>query len=312
MLAFLLRRALGLVFVLFGVLTLTFIVGHLAPGDPVLTIMGQRHDPALYHRLRHVYGLDQPLWQQYLAYIGGVLHGNFGISYHYTDTPVSTLLLRDTPATLQLGIPALLLGPLLGVPLGILAATRQGKPAYTVSTGLALLLYSIPTFVLAPLLLAIDISLYNSGYPSLPVAGWGTLSEAVLPILVLAAPNVAYLARLTRTSLLGVLHEDYIRTARAKGLKGRIIIGRHALRLALLPVVTFLGPSLALIITGTFVVENIFNIPGIGFAVVNSIFTRDYPLMQALAIVLAASVVIMNTLTDVIYSMLDPRIELAA
>jgi len=312
MLAFLVRRLVGLIFVLFSILLLVFAVGHAAPGDPVQTILGQRHDPALYRQLRHFYGLDQPAPEQFLTYLWGVLHGDFGYSYHFTDTPVTVLLWRYIPVSLALGVPALLMSALLGVPLGVLAAVQRNTAADTLSMGAALVLYSVPTFVMIPILLAVDQWLYNQNYPYLPVEGWGTLSQAIMPVFVLAAPNVAYIARLTRTSMLGVLHEEYMRTARAKGLPGRTIVFKHALRVALLPIITYLAPSLALIVTGTFVVENLFNIPGVGFASVFALNTRDYPLVQGLVIVIAAAVVIMNLLSDIAYSILDPRIEFGA
>jgi peptide/nickel transport system permease protein/oligopeptide transport system permease protein len=308
MLSFLIRRLAGLIFVLFGVLLLTFVVAHAAPGDPVQTILGQRHDPALYARLRHFYGLDQPLPVQFISYLGGVLHGSFGYSYHFTDTPVSTLLWRYIPVTLQLGIPALALSTILGVPLGVLAAARRNTALDTLSMGVALIFYAVPTFVLIPILLTVDLWLHDHQYPFLPVEGWGSLSQAIMPVAVLAAPNVAYIARLTRTSILGVLREDYIRTARSKGLPGRVIIFKHALRVALLPIVTYLAPAIALLITSTFVVENLFNIPGVGFAVVFSLLARDYPLAQGLTVIIAAFVVIMTVVSDILYSVLDPRI----
>lgn len=308
MLVFLIRRLAGLVFVLFGILLLTFVVGHLAPGDPVQVILGQRHDPVLYHRLRHFYGLDRPLPVQFLNYLGGALHGNLGYSYHFADTPVTTLLGRYAPVTLQLGIPALLISTLAGVPLGVLAAARQNTVVDTASMGAALILYSVPTFVTIPILLAINDWAYNNNYPSLPVEGWGTIPQAVLPVLVLAAPNIAYIARLSRTSILAVLQEDYIRTARAKGVPRRSVIYKHALRVALLPIITYLAPSIALLVTSTFVVENLFNIPGIGFAAVLALNARDYPLVQGVTVVIAGAVVIMNVLSDIAYSVLDPRI----
>jgi ABC-type dipeptide/oligopeptide/nickel transport system permease component len=308
MVVFLVRRLAGLVFVLFGILLLTFIVGHAAPGDPVQTILGQRHDPALYARLRHFYGLDRPLPVQFLSYLGGVMHGDFGYSYHFTDTPVSTLLWRYIPASLQLGIPALILSVFLGVPLGALAAVRRHTVWDTMGMGLVLAFYAVPTFVIIPLALAANQWLYDNGSPSLPPEGWGSLSQAILPVAVLTLPNIAYIARLTRTSILAVLQEDYIRTARAKGVPSLRVVFKHALRPALLPVVTFLGPSIALLVTGAFVVENLFNIPGVGFASVFALSSRDYPLVQGLFFVLAGAVVVMNTLTDIFYSLLDPRI----
>src|SRR5579859_909653 len=246
------RRLAGLVFVLFGILLLTFVIAHAAPGDPIQTMMGQRHDPAVYRQLRHFYGLDRPWTVQFVDYLGNALHGNFGYSYHFADTPVTTLLWRYIPTTLQLGIPALILSAVAGVPLGILAAVRRNTTTDTLSMGLALVLYSVPTFVMIPILLAVNQWAYDRSYPSLPVAGWGSLGQAVLPVLVLAAPNVAYIARLTRTSILGVLGEDYIRTARAKGVPQRLVIYKHALRVALLPIVTYLAPALALLVTSTF------------------------------------------------------------
>lgn len=302
------RRLSGLGFVLFGILLLTFVVGHAAPGDPVQTIMGQRHDPSLYHRLQHFYGLDRPLPIQFITYVGGVVHGSFGYSYHFSDTPVSTLLLRYIPVSLQLGVPALIVSVLVGIPLGMVAAVNRSSLWDYGSMGIALVFYAVPTFVLIPIVLRIDLWLYDNNYASLPPQGWGSLSEAVIPVGVLAAPNVAYIARLTRTSILGVLGEDFIRTARAKGLPRRTIVVKHALRPALLPIVTFLGPSFALLVTGAFVVENLFNIPGIGYASVFALSARDYPLVQGIFFVLAAAVVLMNAVSDVLYSLLDPRI----
>jgi len=172
-----------------------------------------------------------------------------------------------------------------------------------------LVLYSVPSFVLIPIILAVDIWLHDRHYPSLPVANWGTVQQAILPILVLAAASVAYIARLTRTTMVGVLHEDYIRTARSKGLPRSRVIGLHALRPALLPVVTFLGPAIAGLITGTFVVENIFNLPGVGFAAVTSLEARDYPVVQGATIIIAALVVVLNFAADILYRVLDPRIQ---
>jgi ABC-type dipeptide/oligopeptide/nickel transport system permease component len=308
MAVFLVRRLAGLVFVLFGILLLTFVVGHAAPGDPVQTIMGQRHDPVLYARLRHFYGLDQPLPLQFLHYVAGVVHGDFGYSYHFADTPVSTLLWRYIPVSLQLGLPALAVSVLLGVPLGVLAAVRRHTVWDTASMTVALAFYAVPTFVVIPLLLTVNQWLYDNNYSSLPPEGWGSFSQAVMPVTVLALPNIAYIARLTRTSILSVLGEDFIRTARAKGLPSFSVIFKHALRPALLPIVTFLGPSIALLVTGAFVVENLFNIPGVGFASVFALSSRDYPLVQGLFFVLAGAVVVMNTFTDIVYSLLDPRI----
>lgn len=310
MTVFLIRRLAGLVFVVFAVVFLTFMIGHAAPGDPVQTIMGNRHDPLEYQRLRHFYGLDQPLLTQFKDYIWNIVrYGNFGYSFRYGGRPVGDLLLAGLPVTLTIGLLALALATGMGVPLGVLAAARRDSAFDRASIVLVLVLYSVPSFVLIPILLAGDIWLQQHNYPSLPVANWGSVQQAILPIVVLAAGSMAYIARLTRTTMAETLREDYIRTATSKGLPRSRVVGKHALRPTLLPVVTFLSPAIGLLVTGTFVVENIFNLPGVGFTAVNSIEARDYPVVQGVAIVVALGVAVMNVLADVLYRVLDPRIQ---
>ena len=310
MTVFLIRRLAGLVFVVFAVVFLTFMIGHAAPGDPVQTIMGNRHDPLEYQRLRHFYGLDQPLMTQFKDYIWNIVrYGNFGYSFRYGGRPVGDLLLAGLPVTLTIGLLALALATGMGVPLGVLAAARRDSAFDRASIVLVLVLYSVPSFVLIPILLAGDIWLQQHNYPSLPVANWGSVQQAILPIVVLAAGSMAYIARLTRTTMAETLREDYIRTATSKGLPRSRVVGKHALRPTLLPVVTFLSPAIGLLVTGTFVVENIFNLPGVGFTAVNSIEARDYPVVQGVAIVVALGVAVMNVLADVLYRVLDPRIQ---
>ncbi len=310
MAAFLIRRLAGLVFVLFAVTFLTFVIGHAAPGDPIKIIMGLRQDPVEYRRLVHFYGLDRPLPVQFADYIWHIVrYLDFGTSFHYPDRKVLDILGPALPVTFTIGLLALALATGVGVPIGVLAASRQGKIADRVSMVSMLVLYSIPSFVLIPLLLAVDIWLEQRGYPSLPVANWGTIQQAILPVLVLSAASIAYIARLTRTTMAGILREDFIRTARAKGVPRSRITRRHALRPALLPVITFLGPAIAGLVTGTFVVENIFNLPGVGFTAVTSIEARDYPVVQGATIIVAVIVVLMNFLADILYRVLDPRIQ---
>jgi ABC-type dipeptide/oligopeptide/nickel transport system permease component len=306
MLVFLIRRLFGLVFVLFAVTFLTFIIGHAAPGDPIKILMGLRQDPATYHRLQHYYGLDRPLLVQFADYVWHIVrYGDFGHSFEYNERPVSQILGNALPVTFTIGVSALALATGIGVPIGVFAAARQNRAGDRISMIAMLVLYSVPSFVLIPLILAVDIWLEQHHYPSLPVANWGTVQQAVLPVLVLSAGSIAYIARLTRTTMVGMLREDFIRTARSKGLRRRRIILVHALRPALLPVVTFLGPAIAGLVTGTFVVENIFNLPGVGFTAVNSLESRDYPIVQGVTIVVAVIVVLMNLLADI----LDPRIQ---
>ena len=311
MLRFFVRRAVSLVFVLFSLTFLTFVIGRLAPGDPILVLMGPRRDPATYARLTHLYGLDRPVLEQYLSSIRGLLRGDFGLSFRYEGRPVMELLSQGVPISIEVGGLALLLSVLLGVPMGMLAALRQNTPLDRGIVGLTLLFYSVPSFVLIPLVWGINLAIYRAGYPRLPQAGWGTPEHLVLPVMVLAAATIGYIARLTRASMLEVLRDDYVRTARAKGLPAHTVVLRHVLRNALLPILTYIGPSMAFLVTGAFVVENLFNIPGIGRISIEAIGQRDYPVIQGTTVILGVAVVLMNLLTDVLYQVFDPRIKLA-
>ncbi len=304
-----LQRLLQLFFVLFSITFLTFIVSYLAPGDPILNLMGGRQDPVRYQFLRHLYGLDLPWYQQYLAYLNNLLHGNLGYSFKYAERPVWDLISQGVPVSLQLGGLALVLSVLIGVPAGIYAALRQNTWQDTATMGVMLALYSIPSFVLIPIFWAVDLYLYNNKLPFLPVAGWGKPENLVLPVLVLAAGSVGFIARLTRGSMLEVMRQDYVRTARAKGLRSNRILWGHIFRNAMIPLLTVLGPASAFLVTGAFIVENLFQIPGIGFLSVQSIGQRDYPVIQATTIMLALAVVFMNLVTDIAYIFVDPRIR---
>jgi peptide/nickel transport system permease protein/oligopeptide transport system permease protein len=300
----------SLIFVMFSLTFLTFFIGRLAPGDPILQLMGQQRDPETYTRLMRQYGLDRPLLEQYGSYALGLLRGDFGLSFHYPGRPVRELIEQGLPVSVEVGGLAMAISLLLGVPLGILAALKQNTPLDAGLVGLTLVFYSVPTFVLIPLIWIANLALYRAGYPSLPQAGWGTPQHLVLPVLVLAAANVGYIARLTRTSVLEVLRDDYVRTAQAKGLRRRTVVGRHVLRNALLPIITYIGPTTAFLVTGAFVVENLLNLPGIGRISVEAIGQRDYPVIQGTTILLGFTVVVLNLLTDILYHIFDPRIQL--
>jgi peptide/nickel transport system permease protein/oligopeptide transport system permease protein len=308
---FLGRRAVSLLFVLFSLSFLTFVIGRLVPGDPIQVLMGPRRDPETYARLRHLYGLDQPLLQQYATYVTGLLRGDFGLSFRYEGRPVRDIIAQGVGISLGVGGLALLVSVLAGVPLGVIAALHPNTWLDRIIIGSMLALYAVPSFVLIPIIWAINLALYRAGLPSLPQAGWGTPAHLVLPVLVLAAANVGYIARLTRSAMLEVLRDDYVRTARAKGLPERLVVTRHVLRNALLPVLTLLGPATAFLVTGAFVVENLFNIPGLGRISVEAIGQRDYPVIQGTTIILGVAVVVMNTVTDILYAVFDPRIKLA-
>ena len=303
------RRALSLVFVLFSVTFLTFVVSYLAPGDPILNMMGGRQDPVRYAFLKHLYGLDKPWLLQYFTFLGNLLHGNLGYSFKYPERPVWELIANGVPVSLQLGLLALIFSIFVGVLAGVMAALWQNTWRDTTIMSVMLALYSVPSFVIIPLAWAIDLALYKAGLPSLPVAGWGKPEQVILPVFVLAAANVGFIARLMRNSMLQVMREDFIRTARAKGLPWRLVIRRHVLSNALLPLLTVLGPAAAFLVTGAFVVENLFAIPGVGYLAVQSIGQRDYPVIQATTLLLALAVVVMNLLTDIAYTIADPRVR---
>jgi ABC-type dipeptide/oligopeptide/nickel transport system permease component len=304
-----LRRLLSLVFVLFSVTFLTFIVSYFAPGDPVLNMMGGRHDPVRYIFLKHLYGLDLPWYQQYFNYVSHLLQGNLGYSFKYPERPVWDLIANGVPVSIELGLLALTLSIIIGVPAGVLSALWQNTWRDTSIMTMMLALYSVPSFVIIPVLWVIDLAFYKAGLPSLPVAGWGTPQQVILPVLVLAAANVGFIARLMRNSMLEVMRQDFVRAAHARGLPARLVIGRHVLRNALLPLLTVFGPAAAFLVTGAFVVENLFAIPGIGYLSVQSIGQRDYPVIQATTILLALAVVIMNLITDITYTIADPRVR---
>ncbi|MBF6614677.1 MAG: ABC transporter permease [Chloroflexi bacterium] len=309
MLQIIIKRLGSLIFVLFSLTFITFIVGHLAPGDPIQGLLGNRRDPQRYAQLLHDYGFDRPLYEQYLAYIWGLLHGDLGKSFKYAGRPVADILRAGVPVSFELGIVALVVSTLVGVPAGVLAAINHNRISDRAIMFLMLSLFSIPSVVLIPILRYFNFMAYNASLPSLPVAGWGAPAQWVLPVIVLSAASMGYITRLTRSSMLEVLRQDYIRTARSKGLRERAVIVRHALRNGLLPIVTVLGPSAAFVVTGAFVVETIFSVPGVGYISVQSIGQRDYPVIEATTLALGAAVTFMNLITDLLYMVLDPRIR---
>lgn len=316
MIQFLVKRLIGLVFVLICVTFITFIMGYFAPGDPILTMLGQHPDPRLYVSLKHQYGLDLPWFQQYFNFIGNLLHFSFGYSYHYQGRPVIDLLRDGIPASTELGLWGLILTVLLGVPVGIFAALKANTWLDTLSMGLSLILYAVPTFVFA-VFVQVGIIWLNKIGIQWPVANWGQtwqyswgdIQYKLAPIIVFAAVGFAYLARVSRSSMLEVLRQDYVRTARAKGLREMTVVYRHALRNAMIPLATVLGLSIGTLVTGIFFIESIFNIPGIGAAGLNAINTLDFPVIQATVVLGAVSVVIGNFLSDIFYTLADPRIK---
>ncbi|MFL5662886.1 MAG: ABC transporter permease, partial [Ktedonobacteraceae bacterium] len=284
---------------------------------PITQLLGQHYTHDAYLSLKHAYGLDLPWYQQYYNFITGMLHLDFGRSFEYKDRAVWDILKDGVPISTELGIWALALQVIIGVPLGIISAMKANTWIDTTNMVILLTIYAIPVFVLGTLVQVIIVQLdLNTGL-GWPVANWGvpwhyTLSDIqfkIVPILVYAAATVAYIARLSRTSMLEVLRQDYVRTARAKGMREQVVVYRHALRNALIPLVTIIGLSIGLLITGAFFIERIFNIPGIAEITLTSIDYRDYPVIQATTVLLAVAVVFGNLLSDILYTVVDPRIK---
>jgi oligopeptide transport system permease protein len=313
MLRFLFRRLLIAIPTLFGVITLAFFMMRAAPGNP---FMGQRRlAPEVERNVMAKYGLDRPLPVQYATYVGGVLHGDFGPSLKYKNKTVLQVIAAGFPKSLLIGGVAMILATVTGVALGIAAALRQNRPIDYTAMTVAVLGICIPTFVTAPLLVLV----FGSRLGILPIAGWPQsgqplLSAArylVMPILVLALPQVAIISRLVRAGMIEVLRSNYVRTARAKGLPEHSVVLRHALRGAILPVVSYIGPATAGVITGSLVVEQIFQLPGIGRAFVLSALQRDYTVVMGVVILYAALILFLNLVADLLYAVLDPRVKLS-
>jgi len=314
MFAFILRRFASMVVVLFCVITFTFLLMRLAPGGPFTK--ERKIPPAIEKQIMATYDLDGTLWEQYTTYLGirknhqghysGLLQGDLRLTTKFRDRSVRDILAQTLPISATLGSAAFLIASLGGIWLGSLAAVRHHTPTDTGAMLAALFLISIPTFVTGPVL----ILLFAIKLPLLPVGGWTTWSSLVLPAITLAGPYVAYTARLMRTSMLEVLHQDFVRTARAKGLSERRVIYQHALKVAILPVVSFLGPLAANLLTGSIVIETIFNIPGAGPFFITSILGDDVFLAEGVVIVYCVLLVVLNLVVDIAYTWLDRRIRL--
>ena len=292
--------------VVLGVSTLVFMLIHLIPGDPVEVMLGESAQPADREALRHALGLDLPVLQQWWSYMLRLAHFDFGISL-YSKQPVANVLLERLPATAQLAAAGLVTGIVIAVPLGIIAALRRGTAWDRGAMGFALIGISIPHFWSGPLL----ILFFSVWLGWLPVSGKENAASLILPALTLGTALAAILSRMLRATLLEVLSEEYIRTARAKGLSERVVIFQHALRNALLPIVTLLGLQLGALLGGAVITETVFSWPGLGQLTIEAIQKRDYPVLQACVLLISVTYVLVNTLTDFVYSVLDPRVRLS-
>jgi oligopeptide transport system permease protein len=305
MLGYATRRVLQAIPTLLLIVAAAFFLMRAAPGGPFDE--ERALPPEIEANLQAAYGLDQPVTVQFGRYLGGLVRGDLGPSFRMKDFTVAELIGRGLPVTLAIGAAALLLGLAFGIPLGLVAGLRQNGWADHAVMAIALLGIAVPNFVVAPVL-ALVFGLYLGW---LPVAGWetGSPGHLVLPVITLALPLVAYLARLTRGSLLEVLQSPFIRTARAKGLEPGVILRRHALKPTLLPVVSFLGPAAAALLTGSLVVEQVFGLPGVGRYFVQGAINRDYTLVMGMVIFYATLILLLNLAVDLVYGWLDPRIR---
>jgi peptide/nickel transport system permease protein len=303
--AYLIQRLGGALLVMFGVVSLVFLLIHLIPGDPVEVMLGESASGADREALRAALGLDQPLPVQYLDYLAGLLQLDLGTSIHFRR-PVTELLLERLPATGLLAAATLLVTVLLALPLGIMAAVHRNTAWDSGAMGFSMLGVSIPNFWLGPLLILV-FSLWLGWFP---VSGQSGFGSVVLPALTMGTGLTAVLSRMVRSSLLEVLGEDYIRTARAKGLPPHRVVLQHGLRNALLPVITLLGLQLGALLAGAVITETVFSWPGVGLLMIEAIQSRDYPVVQACVLLISLSYVIVNLLTDIAYAWIDPRIRL--
>lgn len=304
MLKYILKRILLAIVTIWAVATLTFFLMNMVPGGPFLS--EKAISPQATAALEAKYGLDKPLWQQYLTYMAGASHGDFGDSLKQRGRTVMDIITMKFPVSARVGGVSVLVALLLGVPLGCIAALKRGKFLDNLISVVSTCGIAVPSFVICTLLLYF----FGVRLKILPTMGLTSWKHYVMPVMALAFYPTAYIMRLMRSSMLDVLGQDYMRTAKAKGLAGGKILFKHALRNAILPVITYVGPLLAYTVTGSFVVEKIFTIPGLGGEFISAINGRDYTLIMGTTIFLATLIILMNVVVDIVYKIVDPRIKL--
>lgn len=304
---FVIRRLLSLIPTLFLIVTLSFFIIRIAPGGPFSS--EKQVPPEVLQNILKKYHMDESLPRQYLRYLSDMLHGDLGPSFRYKDYDVNTLIGQSLPNSMILGVTSLIIAVICGIAVGILSALKQNTLADYLGMSVAVIGISIPLFVIGPVLML----LFATTLKWLPTSGWiydrNGLKTLFMPAVTLAFPYFAVIARLSRASILEILRSDYIRTARAKGLKESVVIAKHVLKGAMLPVISYLGPAFAGIVTGSVVVEKIFLVPGLGGFFVNSALNRDYTLIMGTVIVYSVILVVMNFIVDVLYGAIDPRIS---
>lgn len=308
MFAYTIKRILWFPVVLAIISFVTFTMGFYGPGDPAMVRLGSKATPEAVERMREKMGLNEPFMYQYMTYASSALKGNFGESHSFSGRSVSELIVKKIGISLQLGLGAMFISLSIGIPLGIFAAIKQGTAMDTFLVGFSLFFYATPVFISAPVL----ILLFGVKFHLLPTSGWdGIVSlSAIMPIVILGFPGIAVMTRLTRASFLEVINQDFVRTAYAKGLSEYQVNFRHVLKNALIPLITIIGLSLATLVEGAFIAETIFGIPGIGRFAVESILSRDYPVIMAVTIITAFAFSLTNLIVDLLYCYVDPRIRL--
>ncbi|UYF99648.1 MULTISPECIES: ABC transporter permease [unclassified Halomonas] len=312
MLSYFIRRLLAAIPVMLVVALSVFLLLRLAPGDPAVIIAGDMASPAQVESIRVALGLDQPIYTQFVIWMGNMLQGDFGTSL-ISQTSVLSMITQRLAPTVSLAVAAIVFTVLISVPLGVIAAWRQGSWIDNLVMSISVVGFSVPVFVIG--YIVIQVFAINLGW--LPVQGYRSLehgftefaSRLVLPALTLSSVYIALIARMTRASMLEVLKEDYIRTARAKGLGERLVLFRHALRNAGVPILTVIGTGFALMVSGVVVTESVFNIPGLGRLIIDAVLARDYPVIQAIILLTAGLYVLINLLIDLSYAVTDPRIR---
>ena len=306
MLRYALRRLLIAIPTLFVIITIAFFMMRAAPGSPFDT--DRQLPAAIEQNIRAAYGMDKPLIAQYGDYLSKVVRGDLGPSLKYRDKTVTEIIAEGFPVSMTIGVASLCLAMVFGVGLGVAAALRQNRPADFGAMAVAMIGISIPTFVTGPLL-ALIFGVWLRVLPSGGLQGGMSFQNLLLPIITLALPQIAIISRLTRASMIEVIRSNYIRTARAKGLSEWRVITRHAMRAALLPLVSYMGPALAALMTGSLVVEQVFQLPGIGRQFVIGALQRDYTVVMGVVILYAALIILMNLLADLLYGVLDPKVK---
>ena len=305
MIQYIIKRLLAAILSMFLLVTATFFLMHAVPGSPFNPGEQKNIPPEILAQIRSKYGLDDPPFKQYVSYMGKLLQGDLGVSFKKQNYSVNELVMGGFPASAKIGVWAIIVALAIGLPLGIISALKRGGWMDWFSMILATIGIAVPTFIIAMLLLYI----FAMRLGWLPVFGWGTWKHMVIPVACLSLSPIAYITRLMRSSMLEVSRQDYIRTARAKGVGEFMVIGKHAVRNAILPVVTYLGPLVAGLLTGSFVIERLFMIPGLGRYFVTAVSDRDYSVILGLTIFYGGFLMICILLVDIAYAIIDPRVR---